>query len=594
MKPFGDPIYPALTSVGSVDRSSGRPYHAVINGENFHALQLLAYSHEGQVDCIYIDPPYNSGARDWKYNNRYVDETDRWRHSKWLSMMEKRLRIAKRLLKADGVLIVTVDENEVQHLGMLLEQIMPEYLRHMITIVINPKGTYKVNFGRVDEYAFFCVPSLGRDVIEPRPTSEIATDEGPLFDLDSELPDEDDPYQETTGSERVSADYEDWFLRRRGAESSYRHQRPNSFYAILVDEAQQRVVGVGPPLGRDDPWKVERSGNVVTYYPIDDEGNERVWRYVPATMQRYIDNGEIVVGRWNEKTETHTLNHRKPRSQIRRLKTVWWDRSHDAGVHGTTLLNRMLGERSLFPFPKSPYAVRDSLAAVCRSRPDALIVDFFAGSGTTFHATCLLNAQDGGQRRSILVTNNEVDPETARRLVRSGHYPGDVEYEAQGIFERVTRPRVEATITGLRPDGTPIPGNHVGGRPLAQGFEENVEFFRLDYLDPDEVDLGTQFNAILPILWLAAGAVGRREVPTESAEFTIPDGSSYGVLFRESRFRQFRQALEARPDVSNIYLITDSEEAYAEMRSALPQGRSTSMLYRDYLRNFRINTERNL
>jgi len=157
VKRFGDPIFPALTSLGSVQRAAAtKPHHAVINGENFHALQLLVYLYEGQVDCIYIDPPYNTGARDWKYNNRYVDNNDVWRHSKWLSFMEKRLKLAKRLLKTDGVLIVTIDANEVHHLGMLLERIFPDVRRQMVSICINPSGVSGEGLSRVEEYAFFC------------------------------------------------------------------------------------------------------------------------------------------------------------------------------------------------------------------------------------------------------------------------------------------------------------------------------------------------------------------------------------------------------------------------------------------------------
>lgn len=128
VKRFGEPAYPALSSVDTVVRSDERPFHSVINGENYHALQLLRYLYRGKVDCIYIDPPY-TGASDWKYNNRYVDGQDRWRHSKWLSFMEKRLTVARDLLKPDGVLIVTIDEHEVHHLGVLLEQIFPGYLQ---------------------------------------------------------------------------------------------------------------------------------------------------------------------------------------------------------------------------------------------------------------------------------------------------------------------------------------------------------------------------------------------------------------------------------------------------------------------------------
>jgi adenine-specific DNA-methyltransferase len=149
VKPFGEAIYPCLTPVSKVANGGDRPWHAVINGENYHALQLLLYLYEGKADCLYLDPPYNTGARDWTYNNRFVDANDSYRHSKWLSFMEKRLRLAKQLLKPDGVLIITIDEHEVHHLGMLLERIFPEYQRPMVTIVISASGNNSDNFARV-------------------------------------------------------------------------------------------------------------------------------------------------------------------------------------------------------------------------------------------------------------------------------------------------------------------------------------------------------------------------------------------------------------------------------------------------------------
>ena len=125
LQDLGEPLYPALVPLGELQRGGGAPAHVVIEGENYHTLQLLTFLLTKSVDCIYIDPPYNTGARDWKYSNRFVDANDQWRHSKWLSMMERRLRLAGRLLKTDGVLIVTVDANEVHHLGLLLEQLFP-------------------------------------------------------------------------------------------------------------------------------------------------------------------------------------------------------------------------------------------------------------------------------------------------------------------------------------------------------------------------------------------------------------------------------------------------------------------------------------
>ena len=157
VKQFGEPIFPTLVPMDAVQNGpADAPWHTLIEADNYHALQLLEYLYAGKVDCIYIDPPYNTGARDWKYNNDYVDGNDAWRHSKWLSFMEKRLRLAKKLLKPDtGVLICTIDEHEVHNLGALFAEVFPECSRQMATIVINKKGVEQGRLARVEEYALF-------------------------------------------------------------------------------------------------------------------------------------------------------------------------------------------------------------------------------------------------------------------------------------------------------------------------------------------------------------------------------------------------------------------------------------------------------
>lgn len=143
---FDKPIFPGLKKTGEIQRGGDKPYQVVINGENYHALKALLYPYEGKVDCIYIDPPYNTGAHDWKYNNDYVDSNDAYQHSKWLAMMERRLKLAKRLLNPkDSVLIVTIDEKEYLRLGLLLEQTFPSARIQMITAVINPSGSGPVS-----------------------------------------------------------------------------------------------------------------------------------------------------------------------------------------------------------------------------------------------------------------------------------------------------------------------------------------------------------------------------------------------------------------------------------------------------------------
>jgi adenine-specific DNA-methyltransferase len=603
VKRFGDPIFPALASLGSIRRGPAhKPHHAVINGENFHALQLFVYLYEGQVDCIYIDPPYNTGARDWKYNNRYVDNNDVWRHSKWLSFMEKRLKLAKRLLKPDGVLIVTIDEHEVNHLGMLLERTFPDAYRQLVTIVINPKGVTQGRFSRVDEYAFFCFAGkstamgVGDDLLTPGADEEEELEEG---------------------EQRRPR----WKGLLRSGTNARRRDRKKMFFPVLIDRKRGAVVGAGDPLPfEEEPDFKKKVKGKTAVWPVRKDGSLGNWGVGPTTLRRLIAKGYVALGEYDEKRRTWAISYlsKEPQEQIqsgvltiltfddvrnvvdvvysasssRRIKTVWHRSRHDAGVGGTDVLRDLLGGRP-FSFAKSIYAVHDCLAAVLRDRKDALIMDFFAGSGTTLHATAMLNAEDGGTRRCVLVTNNEVEGEVATQLRKQGVFRGNPKYEERGIFEMVTRPRCEAVISGRRPDGKPVEGSHLDGRPYSDGFEENVEFFRIDYLDPDDVDLGTQFQAIFPSLWLSAGGVGTRPKPRDP-DMLAPPGATYAVLFREEKFRKFLKAIADRHDLTHVWLVTDSEDAFAEMRAALDPTLMTSMLYRDYLRTFRINTRQNL
>jgi len=594
VKPFGEPIYPTLTPLETLSQSSDRPYHAVINGENFHALQLLAYLYEGKVDCIYLDPPYNTGARDWKYNNRYVDGNDSYRHSKWLSMIEKRLRIAKRLLKPDGVLIVTIDENEVHHLGVLLEELFPEYLRYLVTIVISARGNFKRNFSRVEEYAVFCCPDTGEDVITGAPIDYLPSSGDIDFDPWEDEDDDPDLVADTDIEVEGEGEVELRHARRRGPDSR-REDRWTMFYPIYIDEQDRRVVRVGEAPSEDSSPDFSLVDGLRPVWPIDSKGIERRWRWGADRMAVGIASGDVVLGKHNKKRDSWTINLRIPKVRRKNIKTVWRRAAYDAGTYGTSLLEEFLGASRLFSFPKSVYATRDCLAAVCRDRPDALIVDAFGGSGTTLHSTLLMNEADQGRRRCIIVTNNEVSEDAALRLQEDDLHPGDQEYESSGIFESVARPRVRAAISGRRPDGEPVPGKYLNGRAHAQGFEENVEFFRLDYLNPDRVELGAAFDAIHPLLWLAAGGRGPRPSTTDiSQPFFIQDEGGYAVLFDVAALRDLELELGHRSNISHVYVITDSPDAYAEARALVGQGRETAMLYRDYLRNFRINTPRNV
>jgi adenine-specific DNA-methyltransferase len=270
-------------------------------------------------------------------------------------------------------------------------------------------------------------------------------------------------------------------------------------------------------------------------------------------------------------------------------KTVWKRARHDAGKWGSRTLRELLGS-VFFDYAKSPYAVLDTLRTLVRSNPDALVLDFFAGSGTTLHSVAMLNAEDDGQRRCILVTNNQVDEPMARRLNSEGHFVGDKAFEDKGICRAVTVPRVKAALTGRR-GTTPIEGEYQNGRRIAEGFEENAAFFDLEYADPDCIEIGAGLGDVAPVLWLASGTIGQPNQLKEEAHWLMPISSPFAVLLDEDHFRTFRTTLAKRPEITHVWLVTDSEAAYARMRAQIAGRAFVGMLYRDYLRNFRVNVD---
>lgn len=596
---FGEPIYPCLKPIDTVCNAPDSDlWHTLIEADNYHALQLLEYLYAGKVDCIYIDPPYNTGARDWKYNNDYVDNSDEYRHSKWLSMMQKRLKLAKKLLNPkDSVLIVTIDEKEYLHLGCLLEEIFPEAYIQMVTIVINPKGSTRGRFSRVEEYAFFCF----------MPNAYVSGNSDSMLG---------DITETTEGSQPR------WKGLLRSGMGSKREDSPNLFYPILIDKNKGVIIRAGQPvpLGIDPDYSMTIDGYTAAW-PIRNDGTAGRWMLSTETFNAMLEKGYVSLGRYDDKRDTWGFSYlsKKYQEQIasgelkivgrsangqsvivefaseqeRQVKTVWHRTRHDAGAYGSDLVSNVIGRSRAFSYPKSLYAEVDSISMVVKNKPNALIVDFFAGSGTTLHAVNLLNAEDGGHRRCIMVTNNEVSEAEAKDLKAKGFKPGDPEWEALGIAHYVTWPRTVCSIEGHDVKGKPLKGNYLGSdKPMADGFKANAAFFKLGFLDKNAVALGRQFKEMLPTLWMKAGAIGR--CPTVSED--IPDmlilsENKFAVLIDEMSYMTFEKQIAEHPEIETIYIVTDSEPGYREMIAAF-NDKNTYQLYRDYLDNFRINTGR--
>jgi adenine-specific DNA-methyltransferase len=592
---FRDPIYPGLVSTGSVERGGDKPFHTVINAENFHALQTLLYTHEGKVDAVYIDPPYNSGARDWKYNNDYVDGEDIYRHSKWLAFMERRLKLAKRILNpAESVLIVTIDEKEYLRLGLLLEQTFPEANIQMISSVISPSGAARNReFTRVNEFIFFVMIGTA---------APIKTPDDMLFT------------EHRTEKQNRSPIWNQ--LRRLGAGPA-RSDSPSKFYPVLIDPSTGAIAGsdkalpadvdrtaYSPPPGLEVAWPTQTDGsdgrwelNRSSFETRLAEGQVRTsgrgkageWsvQYLRNAQIERLASGELVVeGRstqgWLE------IDYAVDRPRVLYAKTTWNKGSHDARTYGSWILRSLIPKRK-FPFPKSLYAVEDSLRFFVGDKPEAVVVDFFSGSGTTAHAVMRLNKQDNGQRRSICVTNNEVSADEQKSLIKSGLRAGDPAWEALGICDYVTKPRIKAAVTGLTPDGKAVAGRYkfTDEFPMADGLEENVEFFTLTYETPRMVAHNRAFEAIAPLLWLRAGSEGARINHIADEGFAVTD--VYGVLFDVDHSRQFTDTLIAQQKARMAFIVTDDDRAFQLVCTGLPEHIEPVRLYESYLTNFTIN-----
>lgn len=536
-------------------KDESKPWNFLIEGDNLQALYLLEKTHRGKVDCIYIDPPYNSGATDWKYNNDYVEETDVYRHSKWLSMMKERLLIARRLLNpANSMLICTIDEKEYLHLGCLLEELFPNAKMQMVSSIIkNGTSMRQYEFSRCNEYLFFL--RFGNAVIGKEIPDDVSTG----------LP---------------------WrpLMRSGTGSNNFRPQRPNSFYPIYVDTTTGLIHSVGEavPMGKHAE-DVPQKENCVALLPLKKDGTEMVWGSSSETLMKYVRDGYAKATK--SKGDTYTIKYlttgvikeiEQGKIEITgrdfdnsvighyvegksQMPQNQWDRpTHNASEYGTNLIKSIIGKQK-FTFPKSLYAVSDCIRFAVKNKPNAIIIDFFAGSGTTQHAVNLLNMEDGGNRRCIMVTNNEISAEEEKRLISIGHKKGDEEWEALGIAKHVTWPRTECSINGVDITGAPLKGEYLttdidgNAIPMSQGFMCNVKYFKCDWTPRKPEDYLLSNALCLHI----------REMIELQNHIEI-DNKKYVLILNKSDFNKYVMDPEAYEQIEQIWvnqsIVLNSEE----------------------------------
>lgn len=565
---FRDPIYPGLVTTGAVDGAVDAPFHTVINGENYHALEALLFTNRENVDLIYIDPPYNTGGKtSWLYNDSFVDTDDSYRHSKWLAFMERRLRIARELLKPAGAIMVSIGDDEQHRLRLLMEQLFGEsnqvaQLAVEMSTTSGPKTT-NAQQGTIVKNVEYVL------IFRKSAAFDTGITHTPLYDgidkWDTNYPlwlnedgTTDSVYDRLDREPRVREDIERFELVHKSGKRNGRFLGAAKMDVLLAASAAARdfIHGNLDHIGRTDTPPVSaKDVDVPIGTWVDHHTDGRSYRLTRSSK------GKI----W----QIYTLdrNYRvsddyEPRFGRTVIRGDLWRGFYSDMAHVST------EGGVIFANGKKPMRLIRHLIRWANNSPDAVILDFFGGSGTTTHAVMAMNAEDGGRRRSILVTNNEVSKKTAGSLRKRDLRPGDREWEESGVCQSVTVPRLlnAASETG-----------------------SNIEFFKLTYENPALVELDMAFEKVAPLLWLRAGAEGRViDAPCDA--FDVAE--KYAVLFSVDAAKPFLAAIDGLESLRVIYIVTDDEPQYQAIAGQLPEGAESVRLYESYLRTFQINTGR--
>ena len=568
---FRDRIYPGLIETDRVEHAEGKPFHTVVNSENFHALEMLTYTHRESVDLIYIDPPYNTGGKfAWLYNDDYVDTEDDYQHSKWLAFMDRRLRLARELLKPSGAIMVSIGDDEQHRLRMLMEQIFG-VTNHVAQLAIEmsttsgPKTT-NAQQGTIVKNVEYVL------IYRKSPAFDTEVRHTPLYDSIDKW---DTHYSLWLNDDGTTESVYD----RLDHEPSIREDIVN--FRLVSEKGKSKGKFIGAK-GMDVLLAASQPARDFLLYNLDKIGRTDTppvsGREVSVPPERWV---------WHE---AEGRSYRLTKSKTGTLLQIYTlDRNYrtadDAdGRFGRTVIrgdlwrgfHQDMGNVSKeggvgFANGKKPIRLIKQLVRWANNSPDAVVLDFFAGSGTTAHAVAAMNAGDGGHRRAIVVTNNELSKADRQAAVAAGHRAGDPEWEAMGVFEAKTKPR------------------------LLNAFAEtsaNAEFFDLTYEAPLSVRHNRAFERVAPMLWLRAGSRGRVICDLGEDGWDVAD--SYGVLENLDQSDEFVAAVSAREGVDIAFVVTDDDSAFQMVCRELPSGVVPVRLYESYLQNFEINTGRSL
>lgn len=475
------------------------PTNILVEGDNFHSLSVLNYTHKGAIDVIYIDPPYNTGSTAWRYNNDYVDKDDSYRHSKFISFIKNRVNLVKNLLKDGGFFICAIDHNELFTLGLLFDEIFGEENRlGLVTVLHNPKGrNFTKYFSANSEYML--VYTKSSDIAE---FNDVAIDEEVMATFDN--------------TDKSGKKYRlEPFMRCRT--ETLRINKPNFYYPIYFNKKLNK-------------FSLVSMKDSVELLPVSGDGREFTWINLPQT---FLDKA-------NQNSNEFVVELAGGREQLFRkfyeqqvYKNVWTNKRYFSEFNGTNLVKEILGDK-VFDYPKSLYLLEDILKIV--SRKNSIVLDFFAGSGTTGHAVLELNKQDGGNRKFILCTNNE-----------------------NNICEEVTYERIKRVIKGYK--------NRKGEE--VEGLGGNLSYFKTDLVNVDKLHRISDESKI-KITYQAGEMIALREDTLNEIErndwWQIFEGNKKltAIYFTEdkAKLKELIKILEKKKKPSILYVFGWGKNEY--------------------------------
>ncbi|MBI2452238.1 site-specific DNA-methyltransferase [Candidatus Pacearchaeota archaeon] len=484
-----------------------KPIHILIEGDNYHALSVLNYTHKGAIDVIYIDPPYNTGNEGFVYNDNRVDLNDSYRHSKWLSFIEKRLKLSKNLLNSKGIIFISIDDNEVAQLKLLCDEIFGENNFIALIIVQTNKG--------------------GRDYLEIAKTHEYLLCYGKSNNIKlNEIPKDISvlKLEDETGKFEIRE------LRNRNPKFT-KENRPNLYYPVYINPLLTDSYGhCAVSLIKSKSYSIE-------IFPKNSEGKDSCWRWGKKLVtQNIVENdaqkSQVVA---KQKRDNGWNIYEKCRKSTTKAKSIW-DDSEVRTERGTIALRNILG-KALFDHPK-PVELIDKILRLSTNE-NSIILDFFAGSGTTAQAVLELNNQDEGNRKFILCTNNESN---------NG--------EGYKILSDICYPRIEKVIKGYK---------DLKNQKI-EGTGGHLKYFKTDFVDAEPTDKNKKklVDKSTEMLCLKEDCFDEIKKAENYSLFKNSQDTYLGIIYSDDGIEPFKKEIKKIKKKFITYVFSLDESAREE------------------------------